>query len=228
PGADAAGAAVVALLAGVERGRHRRARPGPGGRDRARTGAVGAAPAAAHARRHAFAPAQRTDRADALPAHAWPVRVRLRQPAPVRLPCARPARLVGAGVRGDRQAPLHHRGLCRLAAVGAAGGDFDPRLDAPAGPQLGSAAPRGVRGGSAGGAAFLVDREVGLSRAAAVCGDPGGPARLARLEAVVAPDRPCPAADPVRTAPRAAAALPDRRLTAAECFSPGRTAAAPP
>src|SRR5690606_11566012 len=124
--------------------------------------------------------------------------------ASVGLPRARPARLVDAGVRGDRQASLHHRRLCGLAAAGAAGGDLDARLDAAAWTQLGPAAQGGLRSGGTGGAAFLVDREVRLPRAAAVCGDPGRAAGLAAVEAAVAPHHPVAAA---RHAPVAAAPL---------------------
>src|SRR5690606_33837924 len=65
-GADALGAAVLARLAGVERIGHRRAWARSGGRDRTRTGAVGAAHAAAHAGDHAPAPVERPGGADAL------------------------------------------------------------------------------------------------------------------------------------------------------------------
>ena len=43
-----------------------------------------------------------------------------------RLPGARPARLLDADLRGDRQASLHHRRLHRVAAAGAAGDHVDP------------------------------------------------------------------------------------------------------
>src|SRR3546814_7596503 len=66
-----------------------------------------------------------------------PVRVRLRLPALLRLPGARPARLLDADLRGDRQAPLHHCRLQRVAAAVAAGAHLHPGLDPAPGPQLG-------------------------------------------------------------------------------------------
>src|SRR3546814_8987260 len=91
-----------------------------------------------------------------LPAHDRPVRVRLRLPALLRLPGARPARLLDADLRGDRQAPLHHCRLQRVAAAVAAVAHLHPGLDPAPGPQLGPAAQAGVRRRRARGAALLV------------------------------------------------------------------------
>src|SRR5690606_34698873 len=122
---------------------------------------------------------------------------------------------------------LHHRGVFRLAAAGAPGGDLDPRLDAAAGSQLGQAASRGVRGGGAGRAAFLVDREVRLPRAAAVRGDPGRAARLAPVEAAVAPDRAAAVAG-FAGLNTGCIRLAGRTVAPARRVSPARTATAPP
>src|SRR5690606_19905498 len=172
-------AAGLARVAGGARHRHRCTRTGPGGRDRARTGTVGVAAAAVDAGGHAAAATHRPAGAAAVPAHARAVRVRICQPAFRRLARPGPGRLLAPGVRGDRQATLCHRGLRRVAAVAAAGPDLHPRLDAAAGAPLGPPAPAGVRDRGAGGAALLVDREVRLSRTAAVRGDPRAAARLA-------------------------------------------------
>src|SRR5690606_8285637 len=128
---------------------------------------------------YAAAATHRPAGAAAVPAHARAVRVRICQPAFRRLARPGPGRLLAPGVRGDRQATLCHRGLRRVAAVAAAGPDLHPRLDAAAGAPLGPPAPAGVRDRGAGGAALLVDREVRLSRTAAVRGDPRAAARLA-------------------------------------------------
>src|SRR5690606_31343030 len=88
-------------------------------------------------------------------------------------------------IRGNRQTPVHHRRLHRLGPAGAAGGDLDAGLDASPGPCMVAPAPAGLRHRHPRGAAFLVDREIGLPRAAAVRGGPGGPAGLAPVEAAV-------------------------------------------
>src|SRR5690606_25032182 len=164
----------------------------------------------------------------AVPAHAGPVRVRLRQPAPGRVPRARPAWLLDAVVRRDRQAPLHHRRIRRLAAAGAAGGHLHPWLDAPARAQLGTPAPAGVRDRRAGGAALLVDRQVRLPRAAALRLDPGAAAGLAVVEAAgEATGARGLSLSRTAAAPQAAGRCPPRRAAATAGARHGRRARLP-
>src|SRR5690606_27438950 len=80
------------------------------------------------------------------------------------------------------KAAVHHRRLRGLAAAGPARVDLDPGLDAAPGPPLGPAAPPGVRGGRVRRAALLVDREIGLPRAAAVRLHPRPAAGLAPVD----------------------------------------------
>src|SRR3546814_2012417 len=54
-------------------------------------------------------------------------------------------RLLDADLRGDRQAPLHHCRLQRVAAAVAAGDHLHPGLDPATGPQLGPPAQAGLR-----------------------------------------------------------------------------------
>src|SRR3546814_177147 len=120
-----------------------------------------------------------------------------------RLPGARPARLLDADLRGDRQAPLHHRRLQRMAAAVAAGDHLHPGLDPATGPQLGPPAQAGLRRRRARGAALLVAGEVRHPRTGAVRGDPGHPARLARVEMTVKAKIPWVGPTPPSTAPSA-------------------------
>src|SRR3546814_8677492 len=69
-----------------------------------------------------------------------------------------------------------------MAASVAAGEHLHPGLDPATGPQLGPPAQAGLRRRSARGAALLVAGEVRHPRTGAVRGDPGHPARLARVE----------------------------------------------
>ena len=78
----------------------------------------------------------------------------------------------GAVVKDVYHAPVHHGGLHRLAADGAAGDHVHGGLGAPSGRKtLAEAALFGLRHGDRRGAALLVAGEGGYHRAAALCGD---------------------------------------------------------
>src|SRR3546814_19685997 len=92
-----------------------------------------------------------------------------------------------------------------MAAAVAAGDHLHPGLDPATGPQLGPPAQAGLRRRRARGAALLVAGEVRHPRTGAVRGDPGHPARLARVEMAVkakipwvGPPPPSPAPSPAR------------------------------
>src|SRR3546814_19552815 len=104
---------------------------------------------------------------------------------------------------GDGQPPLHHRRRRRWAAAVAAGDHLHPGLDPATGPQLGPPAQAGLRRRRARGAALLVAGEVRHPLTGAVRGDPGHPARLARVDMAVKAKIPWVGPTPPSTAPSA-------------------------
>src|SRR3546814_2338115 len=88
-----------------------------------------------------------------------------------------------------------------MAAAVAAGDHLHPGLDPATGPQLGPPAQAGLRRRRARGAALLVAGEVRHPRTGAVRGDPGHPARLARVEMPVKAEIPWVGPTPPSTAP---------------------------